>query len=325
MLYFLYTNQSPALRSGIKKVAKECLKDTPLDEFNFARFDGNNILVQDVVDECNYMPLGYDRKVVSLENCYFLLKPKPKNKIDSDQDFDSLIAYLKKPNEDTDLLISVNSLDIDEKSPVVAILREKAKVIAPKEHTEDEWKTFVKNYFSEKLKVQIDNDAAIEVANRTNGDQELFLNTAKKLALYTDHIKYEDVCLMVTRPLEDNTFQIFNLLLEKKNGEALALYKDLRVNNVEPVTIISMLGNQFRLLNQVSYLVRQGMSKEDIAKELNIKPGRAYVVAKLIPLIGSKAIKRTLEDLYELDLQIKSGQVDRFYAFELFLLEFKTR
>ncbi len=274
MLYFLYTEQSPALRAGIKRIAKEALGNQPLDAFNFVKFDGNNSLVQDVVDECNSMPLGYDKKVVSLENCYFLLKTKEKNKINADQDFKAFIEYLKNPNQDTDLIISVNSLDIDEKSEIVSILKEKSKVIASKENTDAEWKSFVKGYFRDKLHVEIDNDAAIEVADRTMMDQELFINTAKKLALYSDHIKYEDVVLMVSRPLDDQTYLMSNLLLEKKNAQAVALFRDLRVNNVEPVTIISMLGNQFRLLNQVSYLIKKGRSVDEIAKEVNIKSGR---------------------------------------------------
>lgn len=325
MLYFLYTEQSPALRAGIKRIAKESLKDQPLDTFNFVKFDGNNSLVQEVVDECNSMALGYDKKVVSFENCYFLLKEKGKNKLEGDQDYKCFINYLKNPNEDTDLIISVNSLDINEKSEIVSILKEKAKVIASKESTDAEWKAFVKGYFKDKLHVEIDNDAAIEVADRTVMDQELFINTAKKLALYTDHIKYEDVVLMVSRPLDDQTYLMSNLLLEKKNAQALALFRDLCVNKVEPVTIISLLANQFRLLSQISYLIKQGKSVDDIAKELNIKSGRVYAISKQVPLIGAKKLNEVIDDLYYLDLQIKSGAVDRFYAFELFILKFKTR
>ena len=106
--------------------------------------------------------------------------------------------------------------------------------------------------------------------------------------------------------------------------DALALFKDLRVSNVEPVTLISQLANQFRLINEVRFLLRvRRLSQDEVAKELKIKPGRVYVLSKSLSLISEKAILRALDDLYELDYNIKSGQVDRFYAFELFLLEFK--
>ena len=42
-------------------------------------------------------------------------------------------------------------------------------------------------------------------------------------------------------------------------------------------------------------------------------------------VISGKRILQTLEDLYQLDWQIKSGLVDRYYSFELFLINFKRK
>ena len=48
-------------------------------------------------------------------------------------------------------------------------------------------------------------------------------------------------------------------------------------------------------------------------------------IIKSIPLISETTTRNTLDDLYQLDLDIKSGLVDRHYAFEMFLLKFKTQ
>jgi DNA polymerase III delta subunit len=73
------------------------------------------------------------------------------------------------------------------------------------------------------------------------------------------------------------------------------------------------------------YLSKKRMSKEDIANELKIKPGRVYILSRSIPLISEATIRKTLDDLYQLDLDIKSGLVDRYYSFELFLINFKRK
>ena len=96
MIYFIYGNQSPTVKSQIKKIGESFLGEDKPDDLNFIKLDGNNFLVQDAVDECQYVALGYEKKVVSLENCYFLLKPKPRNKIDSDQDFDELLNFIRQ-------------------------------------------------------------------------------------------------------------------------------------------------------------------------------------------------------------------------------------
>ena len=189
---------------------------------------------------------------------------------------------------------------------------------------EKDWNEYVKTYLS-KHNIVIDRDAVEELAVRTAGDVGLFKNSVQVLTLYTDHIRYKDVILMVNKPLDENAFLIFNLLIDKRNAEAVALFRDLKVQNVQVATLISQLGNQFRLLSQISYLSRKRMSKDEIASELKIKPGRVYVLSKLLPLISDKTIKDTLDTLYQLDLDIKSGLVDRNYGFELFLLKFKTQ
>jgi len=322
MIYFIYGNQSPTIRSLIKKIAKESLGSS-LDDLSFVKMDGFNSLVQDAVSECQYLPLGADKKVVSLENCYFLQKEKVKNKLDPDQDFEVLIKYLESPNPECDLLVSVNTSDIDTKSKIVSLLKEKGKEMPILDPNEMDWKTFVKQCF-EKAETTIDKDALDEVANRTATDVSLLYNTVSKLSLYKKHISYNDVKLMVTRPLEENAFMLFTYLTQNRIGDAVGLFRDLKETNTEPVTIISMLASQFRLLNQIAYLVKKGIDKEEIAKQLGIKPGRVYILSKLIRTINEKKIQDTLESLYKLDLDIKSGQVDRFYAFEIFLLNFKT-
>ena len=325
MIYLIYGNQSPTIKSQINKITKAFLGEDGVDDFNFVKLDGNNVLVQDAVDECRYVSLGYDKKVVSLENCYFLLKPKPRNKIEQDQDYKKLMSFISESfdDEESALIMSVPSSTIDPKNEIFNFVKEKGKLIEIADPDEKSFLEYVKSY-CQKYNINIDRDAVQELASRTDGDVALFKNSIEKLTLYTDHIKYKDVVLMVTRKLEDNAFLLSNYLIEGRNIEAVALLKDLKVSNVEPVTLIGQLANQFRMINQVRFLLRvKRLSQDEAAKELKIKPGRVYVLSKSLSLISEKAILRTLDDLYELDYNIKSGQVDRYYAFELFLVKFQ--
>lgn len=321
MIYFIYGNQNIRIKSQVKAIIKKVLPET--DEMNYAKFDGNLTLIQECVDEANFTPLGYDYKVVQVDNCYFLAKERTKNKIEADQDYNALIKYIENPNPDCDLILTVSSPDIDTKHAVYKALDGKATIIPLKEPTSQEWVEIVKKYCAEKLDAKIDYDAMKELTVRTNCDYALLSNSAKKLALYTDHITYKDVVLMVARPLEDNSFQIFNDLLNGQNTKALGLYRDLKVANTNPITLVGMLASQFRLLDQVFYLASQKYSVDDTAKELGIKPIRVTIMSKFYRKIKPQRIKDILEELFILDKDIKSGQIDRDYAFELFLINFR--
>ena len=326
MIYLISGKQNIRLKSQMKNIIKKSLGE--IDAMNFVKFDASLTLIQEIVDEANYVPLGYDSKAVVVDSPYFLLKEKGRNKIEGDQDYESLKNYLSNPNPDCDLIFLVNTSEheIDKKNELYQLIEKNGQVIALSEPKQEQWNEVVKHYFQEKWpNVKIDSDAVNELARRTEGDYASLFNNGSKLALYTDHITFADVTLMVTRPLEENSFLLFNYLLDERNMDAVSLFRDLKSSNVEPVTLISMTANQFRLLNRVSYLARHGYDPDGIAKELNINPIRAKILRKNSFVISRKRINQTLEDLYQLDLQIKSGLVDRYYSFELFLINFKRK
>ncbi|MBO4856539.1 MAG: hypothetical protein J5511_04130, partial [Bacilli bacterium] len=219
MIYLIYSNQSSEIKKVVKGIAKQTLPER--DDMNFVRYDGNNTLVQEIVDDANYVPLGYDKKVVAVDNCYFLMKPKPRNKIESDQDYKTLISYLKNPNPDCDLILTVPTAEVDQNSDIFKIIKDTGKITFMNDPTIKEWNEYVRKVVNEYITKnpgnRIDTDAVMELVDRTAGDIPLLRNSIIKLFLYTNHVRYEDVILLVTRPLEDNTFQIFNYLLDGEN------------------------------------------------------------------------------------------------------------
>lgn len=326
MIYFIFGNQSSTVKSQIKKIAATFLGDIKPDDFNFVKIDGHNNVVQEAVNECKYVALGYDKKVVSLENCYFLMKPKPRNKIESEQDYKALKEYIANEYKDDScaFIMSVITSELDKKNELVPLIIKNTNIIEIKDPDEKSFAEYTRSY-CEKHNIKIDRDALYELTAATSGDVADFKNSIAKLTLYTDHIRLKDVIKMVPRKLEDKSYMISSALIEGNNVEAIKIYRDLLVYKTEPVRLISQIANQFRLINQVRYLLKvQKLSQEEVAKELNIKPGRVYGISKNFAMISEKAVINALEELYQLDFKIKSGQVnDRFYAFEMFLLKFK--
>ncbi|MGM9873592.1 MAG: DNA polymerase III subunit delta [Bacilli bacterium] len=322
MNYLIYGTQIASIKTREGKVVNSIL-DTK-DDLNYVKIDATLVTVQEIVDECSYIPLGYDKKVVSVSNCYFLSKSKEKNKIDKEQDFKKLFKYINNPNPSCDLILCIETDSIDSNGEIYKKINEIGKIYKINEPTKEELSVYISRYFNEKLGVSISKEAVKELALRIDGDLTSFQNNAKKLALYSSNITYDDVCLMVARPLEENAYLIFNHLLNKRNDLALKVYRDLRVNNVEPISLISNLANQFRLLHEVMYLSKNKLSSNEIATQLNINPYRAEILKKNSYTLSESRIRNILEDLYNLDYNIKSGLVDRLYAFELFIINFKV-
>ncbi len=325
MLYLIYGQQSVMISNRLKKIVAERLEFK--DELNYITYDLDNASLFDALNDACYLPLGYDHKIVVIKNCYFLKKSTGRvNKKNLNSDVSLLFKYIKNDDLSTDLILIYNDTDIDTNSDIYNLIATKGKVFQLINIDKKDWNTYIYKYFNQSLHIQIDRDAIEELSNRVKGDLNIFLNEANKLSLYTDHVTYDDVCKLVNKPLEDNLYDLFNLLMSNKNSEALKLADDLFFNNEEPVRLISMLANQFRLLLNIIYLSNAGLSNSDIATTLGIRNEiRVKILKKYLFTLSLNQLMDVLDELYQLDFKIKSGQIDRFVAFKMFITNFKTK
>ena len=122
------------------------------------------------------------------------------------------------------------------------------------------------------------------------------------------------------------TETIFDNLIHGNNKEAIRIYRELISHSEEPVRLIALLSTQFRTVAEVLYLLKDGKSVFEISHILGIHEYRVKLASINGKYIGYKNCMRVLNDLYYLDYSIKSGEtLDRFYAFERFLINFNTR
>ena len=182
MVYLISGKQNIRIKSQMKNIVKKSIKE--IDAMNFVKYEGTNTLIQEIVDDANYLPLGYEHKAVVVDSCYFLLKEKGRNKIESDQDYQTLLDFIANPYDDCDLFLLVNTSDseLNKKSEIYQAIEKKGQIIELAEPKQEQWVDVVKHYFKEKWpNTIIDSDAANELARRTDGDYASLFNNGSKL------------------------------------------------------------------------------------------------------------------------------------------------
>ncbi len=232
-----------------------------------------------------------------------------------------LIDFIKS-NDPSVYLIFVNYSDTEPKGVLYeAIDSKNVKKLEPL--SEKEWPAYVKKYFDNK-KIKITPDAINEIVRRTNYNLRTFLSEVDKLIIYKDNdITIEDVKNIITEYSEEKFYVLSNYLLEKNIEMSLKVFRELQLakNKVEPVAVINSLAKQLIYLDKISYLKKAGYSREQIASELKVKPGRLYFDFKNIAKYKNDEIAVLLEKLYQLDYKIKHNEVaDSVYALEMFIL-----
>ena len=93
----------------------------------------------------------------------------------------------------------------------------------------------------------------------------------------------------------------------------------LKLLKMEPIALIAMLANQFRLILQVAILRKENKREDEIATLLQVHPYRVKLATKHINNYNLNEVKKIMVDLATLDAKIKTGENDRYVDFELFL------
>ena len=314
MNYILYGEQYPMIRKYLAKILKECLKEP--DDFNTVKIDFDESSIEEVIAESSLLPLGYDKKAIIVDNASFLTK---EGKEDEKK---KLLENIKDVPDEINLIFILRSDKLDKNNPIVTFINEHGKVFEFLNLKKEDWPIYVRKYFKTR-EVEIEAAAVNELITRVDGDLTRFINEADKLCLYKNKLTLSDILLMVAKPLEDDAFQMSNALFRGDNSLAISIYRDLKMLGAKATdALIPMLASQFRFISEVCFLDVRGLEKGEIARQLGVNEVRVSIALKNSRYLSRRQIAHALDDLYNLDAQIKSGQIDRSYGLELFLINF---
>lgn len=322
MIQVLYCPQSRMLKGALRKILKDTLPH--LDDLNYVSLDMGTTSLLELASECSSLPLGYDKKTVVAENFFYLEKSRTKVKTLKGDSPDDLLRAFEKPEESIDLFLLVYSDSLDERSPFYkSLLAGGAKFSPVGEFSPQQWKDYIERFFA-KRGVTIEAPAIAELSFRIQGDYARFLSEGPKLLAYSngEKITKEDIEKLVSEPLEDDAFHLSNALAKGDVAGAIKIYHDLQNSAAEPITLIRLLANQFRFLNEVLYLKNRGLSASEIANQLQASPYRVSISLDNLRKMNDGILNEILENLYLAELSILTGKSDPELAFTLFLANF---
>jgi DNA polymerase-3 subunit delta len=315
--YILYGNEHYLINKYVKKLSKTILGDS-LDDFNYVRLSFLDDDIKEISDQLSSLNLGYDSKVIVLNDCDFLSKKS--SKTDSNEKI--IETFVLRNDPEISLLMICNQKSIEKSNVIVDFINKNGKVIEAITLNHDQWITYIKDHFL-KDNIKVSDEAIEEILYRTNLDLELFENSYAKLKQYSNEITLEDVKNLISEPLDENNFNLLNFLLSNKIDKALKTFRDLKTNGVEPAVLVAMLTTQLKLNNQIYYLSKiKGLNNFEIGNQLKITDKRVYAIMKSSYRLNDNSYRNIFSALYELDKTIKTGRIDRFTAFEMFILNF---
>ena len=306
MLYLLFGTKDYSINNEIKKICKN------IDEMNISRYDLNNDLTSLVIEDAKTISLFGDKKIVIADNANMFTASTSK-------DSEIIEDYLKNINEYTDLIFIVHSDKIDARKKITKAIKEKGKII---EFNDDlDAVSLIRRLFKD---YNIEYSDIKLLIDRVGNNPLIITNEINKIKIYKGNdknITSEDILNLTNKIIEIDVFKLIDYIVKKDKENALELYNEMLKVNEEPIKIIVILANQFRIMYQSKELLKKGYSEKDIASILKIHPYRVKLAIQNSRNYTSEMLLKYLNDLADIDIGIKTGTINKDLALELFILK----
>ncbi|MBP1930501.1 DNA polymerase III subunit delta [Ammoniphilus resinae] len=318
-LYTLYGSETFLSEEFIRFLKGKVL-DQELEEFNLHIFDLNETPIQDVIQEAETLPFMGEKRLIIGKNAMFLTGAKQTGGVE--HHIDALLNYIQQPLETTVLVLAVEVEKLDERKKVVKLLQKHSTMVAFSPLKEPELISWIQRR-AQKLNAGIDDQAANLLKQTVGTDLRTLHQELEKIASYvgargtiTEDVVYQ----LASRTLEQDIFSLVERVVKLDMTRAMRIFYDLLKNKEEPLTILSLLVRQFRLILHVKILLSKGYTQGQIASQLGIHPYPVKLAAEKVKNFSEQGLRNVLAYLAEEDYRIKSGKIDKKLSLELFMM-----
>ena len=301
MIYLLYGTKTFLIKEDLKKI---CGK---FDNLNISRYDLNIDSFADIINDCQTVSLFNDKKLICENDMMFTgLNSKDSEIIES---------YLNNVNPDTTLIFTVYSEKLDERKKITKLIKKMGKI---KEYNENINPYSLANNLLKDYKV----DTKFLV-DRVGENPFILEEEIKKLKLYKDDniITKEDILNVTVKKVDTNIFAFLDAIVLNNKSKAIEMYHEMLKQGEEPIKLIVRLANNFRIMYQAKGLLMRGLTEKDIASTLKAHPYTIKLAIKNGQKYSGDTLLNYISELADMDINIKTGKIDKNLALELFILK----
>lgn len=310
--YLLYGLENYLIDENIKKIKEELKIDD-----NIIYYDMNNDTISSVLIEASTVSMFSDKKIIICDNSSFLSS----SKVIDEKDASELTKYLENQFEDVYIIFIVREEKLDQRKKITKLISKISKVYECNKIDNYKLSNYVFNYIKDKG-YAISSSSVELIISKTGYELSNIIKELDKMFIYKGNdkkITKEDVEDVITNNLEKNIFELTNSIMNKEKDKIDKIYNELIRSGEDPIKLIVTLSNQFRLILEVKLMRNGGYSEKEIVSILKEHPYRINLAMRSMYDIND--IKNILLKLSNLDYEIVTGKIDKFFGFEMFLLD----
>ncbi len=297
------------------------IKELNINEEDIFKFSATNMNEGDLLQELCTTSLFGQKCIVINHPCFL----QNDYKFTYKKDF---INFFTNPTSDLILILLIDFV-YDKNNELIKLINNHTKIKTLVEFNENDLSGYVSNIITQEG-YEIDSAGLEELIRRTKADTLSIGNEIDKLKMYCDNkkITFKDVCDLVVADLDKKIYELTGYYFSKKTKLLMQTYYDIvKYQNKSDSkvdvhsSIINSFNNHVTTLAFTKHLLKNKLTKNEIAEYFKVKPGKAHYMVLDAKAITDKKLILLINRLSKLDFELKTSTVDKNLAVELFLLE----
>ena len=308
-LYLLYGDEDYLKKQYRDKLLHALVAEG--DTMNFAKYDGQNVSVGELIDLAETLPFFAERRVILVTDSGFFKSSE-----------EQLALYFAEIQDTTCMIFVESEVDKRSKTYKAAVKAGSAVDFSmPDERMLTSW-MMARVKQAGKTMTQ---EAWTEFFDRTNDSMDHMNLEMEKLLSYVydkDSISLADVEAICTKQMHSKVFDMISFIASKNLPKVLELYHDMLAAKEPPIRILALIIRQFDQMYLMKDMASQGMNVSTIASKLG---SRDFIVRKNLGLARNftmEQIRALLEDAADLDERAKTGRINDRMAVELLMVQY---
>ena len=111
-----------------------------------------------------------------------------------------------------------------------------------------------------------------------------------------------------------------NLTITGNYNQAFKILKDFKIQKIEPFVLFNMLAREYRNMLLIKEAASNTKTKNTILTTLNLQKWQQDKYLKNGSNYSKKSLEKELVNLANIDLDIKTGKIDKYLALEMYLI-----
>lgn len=310
--YLIYGEEDYLINQKINEIIG---KVNEKNDYELEKFD----LVIDQMEEiivCNdSMSLFSEKKIIVISNIDKIMTAVVKD----EKKQELLIGILNSNN--SNVIILVNS-SLDERKKITKELKKITQVYKFDKLKDNDLISHITSYVKNK-NINISVSDISKLINKTTNDLYIVHNELSKLELILDDTRKISSGMIdefVCDYSELDTFGLLDAVMAKDKIKAINMLNVMVDESYEVISLVALIASQVRLLIQIKVLKEEGYSQEEMTTFLKIHPFRIKKALGIEKNFSKKKLMNMLSLLGQLDMDIKSIEIDPKVRLELFIL-----